>query len=249
MAKSSKNGVFHSENVSVFLSELMGTAVLVFLGCSSCIPWNGAPKELQIVLSFGLAVLICIQIFGCVSGAHINPAVTLAAVIYKLISVQKACAYVLAQCLGAYMGYGLLVTLTPTEILKGEKAFCLTKPSVPAPQAFAIEFIATAIFIWFCCGIWDPRNAKSHDSLPLRFGLAVTGLASATNHFTGGSFNPARSLGPVIWTNDYESHWIYWLAPLSGAAVAALIYKYVFHREVIEAECATKDEHDMQCIG
>lgn len=88
MAKSSKNGIFHSDNVSVFLSELLGTAVLVFLGCSSCIPWNGAPKELQIVLSFGLAVLICVQIFGCVSGAHINPAVTLAAVIYKLISVQ-----------------------------------------------------------------------------------------------------------------------------------------------------------------
>lgn len=88
MAKSSKNGIFHSENVSVFLSELLGTAVLVFLGCSSCIPWDGPPKELQIVLSFGLAVLICVQIFGCVSGAHINPAVTLAAVIYKLISVQ-----------------------------------------------------------------------------------------------------------------------------------------------------------------
>lgn len=86
----------------------------------------------------------------------------------------------LAQCLGAYMGYGLLVTLTPTENLKDEKAFCLTKPSVPAPQAFAIEFIATAIFIWVCCGIWDPRNSKTHDSVSIRIGLAVTGLASAT---------------------------------------------------------------------
>lgn len=89
MAKSSNSGPFNSDNVAVFLSELLGTALLVFLGCSSCIFWNeSGPSELQVVLSFGFAVLICVQIFGCVSGAHINPAVTVAAVIYKLISVQ-----------------------------------------------------------------------------------------------------------------------------------------------------------------
>lgn len=89
MVKSS-GGIFHSENVSVFLSELLGTALLVFFGCSGCLSWKGdvPPNELQVVLTFGIAVLICIQIFGCVSGAHINPSVTVAALIYKLISVK-----------------------------------------------------------------------------------------------------------------------------------------------------------------
>lgn len=81
------------------------------------------------------------------------------------------------------MGYGLLVTLTPTE--KASEGFCLTKPHefVSIPQAFGIEFITTAAFVWFCCGVWDPRNAKTQDSVPLRFGLAVTGLASAAVSF------------------------------------------------------------------
>lgn len=89
----SKRGVFHSENVSIFLAELFGTALLVFLSCSSCIKWtpNGQLDSLQVCLSCGFAVLISVQIFGCVSGAHINPCVTLAAAIYNLISVQVKC--------------------------------------------------------------------------------------------------------------------------------------------------------------
>lgn len=81
---------FGSENVTVFLSELLGTALLVFFGCSSCIFWPeySPMSTLPVVLSFGLAVMISVQIFSCVSGCHINPAVTVAATIYNLISVK-----------------------------------------------------------------------------------------------------------------------------------------------------------------
>lgn len=91
----SKRGIFHLENISIFLAELFGTAILVFLSCSSCIKWNpnGQLDGLQISLSCGFAVLISVQIFGCVSGAHINPCVTLAAAIYNIISVQVKCNY------------------------------------------------------------------------------------------------------------------------------------------------------------
>lgn len=94
-----------------------------------------------------------------------------------------ALAYVLAQCTGAFMGYGLLITLTPDNLIeKTSGSFCVTKPhlSVSLQNAFLIEFIATATLIWFCCGVWDPRNQKSQDSVPLRFALAVAGLSSAT---------------------------------------------------------------------
>lgn len=94
-----------------------------------------------------------------------------------------ACLYVIAQCIGAFMGYGLLIILTPSTILTASApSLCVTKPhaSVSAPQAFLIEFLATAALIWFCCGVWDPRNAKAQDSVAIRFALAIAGLASAT---------------------------------------------------------------------
>lgn len=81
---------------------------------------------------------------------------------------------------GAFMGYGLLIILTPKEIMT--ESLCLTKPNplLNSFQAFGVEFIGTVALIWFCCSVWDPRNAKSYDSVPIRFGLAVTGIASVT---------------------------------------------------------------------
>lgn len=76
------------DRISIFLSELLGTAMLMFLGCMSCIQWNGPPNPLQTAIAFGMIVMVIIQIFGCVSGAHLNPAVTIAAVVYDLLSIQ-----------------------------------------------------------------------------------------------------------------------------------------------------------------
>lgn len=177
---------FGSENVAIFLSELFGTALVVFFGCSSCIFWaeDGKTDTLQVVFSFGLTVMICVQIFGCVSGCHINPAVTVAATIYNLISVKMAGLYMIAQFIGAFMGYGVLMTLTPQQILNyaNNKSICVTKPNplLNPFQAFGMEFIGAAALVWFCCGVWDPRNAKSTDSVAIRFGLAVTGIALVT---------------------------------------------------------------------
>lgn len=88
--------------------------------------------------------------------------------------------YIIAQFVGAVLGYGLLILLTPQEIMTD--ALCVTRPNalLKPYQAFGIEFIGTASLIWICCGVWDPRNAKSHDSVPIRFGLAVTGIALVT---------------------------------------------------------------------
>lgn len=74
--------------VALFLGELLGTALLLFLGCMGCISWGKEPNNLQVVLTFGMVVMIIIQIFGCVSGAHLNPVVSIAAVVYGIINYQ-----------------------------------------------------------------------------------------------------------------------------------------------------------------
>lgn len=78
-----------SSKVAMFLAELLGTALLIFLGCMGCLSWNDQPPNpLQSAITFGMTVMLIIQGFGCVSGAHLNPVITLAAVVYDMISVQ-----------------------------------------------------------------------------------------------------------------------------------------------------------------
>lgn len=177
------------DKVTVFLAELIGTGMLLFFGCAGCITWGGPANHFPIVFSFGLAVMVPVQIFGCISGAHLNPAVTVAAFIFKKVDLTSACLYVVAQLLGAFMGFGLLKWLTPDSIFSPlnivngtevEPVLCLTMPhsSLSALQAVVLEFVATSVLILTCCACaWDSRNANHHDSLSLRFGLTIVLLA------------------------------------------------------------------------
>lgn len=145
--------------------------------------------------------------------------------------------YMVAQLLGAFMGFGVLKAVTPDHIFRPENStgpgLCTTMPNsqITSTQALSIEFIITAVLMLVCCGVWDPRNSKHHDSVPLRFGLAITALAIAAGPYTGGSMNPARSLAPALWNGDFESHWVYWVGPLAAGLVVPLLYKAVFWRE------------------
>lgn len=225
------------DKISCFLAELIGTGLLVFLGCMGCIQMEGMPNShLQIVINFGLTIMFIIQIFGCVSGAHLNPAVTAAAFIYKLVTLPMAGVYFVAQMLGGFIGFGLLKVVVPPEAIRANNAtvgLCTTvpHPSIGPIQAVSIEFLITMVLIMVCCAVWDPRNSKTHDSVSLRFGFTITALACAAGPWTGGSMNPARSFGPAIWNGDFQSHWIYWVGPMASAIVTAITYKAVFWRE------------------
>ncbi|XP_052888198.1 uncharacterized protein LOC128296751 [Anopheles moucheti] len=227
------------DNISVFLAELIGTGLLVMLGCMGCVSGLGhTPSHFELCINFGLIVMIVVQVFGCVSGAHLNPAVTAAAWVYELVSTKMALAYGVAQCIGAFMGYGILKLLTPGDVFETALAhgagFCVTQPNsaISNMQAVGIEFVATMVLILVCCGVWDPRNAKHHDSVALKFGFTVGALAVAAGPYTGASMNPARSVGPVLWNGVYNAHWIYWVGPLGAAFLTAFAYKAVFRREV-----------------
>lgn len=170
------------EALPIFLAELLGTGMLMLMGCGGVLTWGAPANHLQIVLNFGLVIMIIIQIFGAVSGAHLNPAVTLAAVMLKKVTGPMAAIYITAQFLGSFMGFGLLKVLTPTEVfspVNSSVGHCMTviHPNVPLVQALVIEFVATSILILILCSLFDPRNAHTHESISLRFGLAVSSLA------------------------------------------------------------------------
>lgn len=170
------------DTISAFVAELLGVGFILFFGCMGCV---GNPPHFQVALNFGIAVMASVQIFGFVSGAHFNPAVTAAALIYKKISIPNACLYFVAQMLGAFMGFGLLQLVIPEK----KEGLCTTMPGegVSEIQALTIEFVATAVLILVCCAVWDDRNAHLTDSIALRFGFLIFMLACSAGPFTGAS--------------------------------------------------------------
>jgi len=225
-----------------FLSEFIGTAILVFFCCITCTKYgNMEISNFQISLNTGLAIMVIVQIFGGISGAYVNPSLTLAALINKLITWQMAIVYFIAQMLGGIVGFGLLKIVIPYQAFESNDVDNLIKPNscltLPGPdvtilQAFLIEFIMTIILVLFCCTFWDPRFSKYQETIPLKIGLCVAILVNSAGPFTGASLNSARSFGPALWNLYFEYNWIYWVSQLSGAFLAALFYKTVFRKDV-----------------
>lgn len=136
--------------------------------------------------------------------------------------------------------------ITPTENLVASSGsplnqFCVTNlhKDVDPMQGLLVEGVATAILMLIACAVWDPRNSHNTDSTAIKFGLSVTALATSVGPYTGCSMNPVRSLGPALWNDFWENHWIYWFGPLGGALLASLAYKSIFSPENVE-----KDDED-----
>lgn len=229
--------------VSIFLAEFAGTAMLLFLGCMCNVTGFGnTPTNFTGGMGFGFTVMMVIIVFGHVSGAHINPSVSIAALVYGMLNVPMLILYLIAQLLGGICGYGLLMAVTPlkyfTDALETGNGSCVTAPhdEISTWEAFGVEFFVTGILIWTCCGLWDPRNSKFGEGSPIKFALIVGGISIAGGPYTGASMNPARTLPPAVWNSSYKSLWIYFVAPPLAGVIMPLIYKYVFRREVPQDE-------------
>ncbi|XP_061517102.1 aquaporin AQPAn.G-like [Anopheles gambiae] len=244
--------------VSKFLAEFFGTATLMFLGCMGCLDgFDNVTTNLSRGIIFGFTVMIVILTFGVVSGAHINPVVSIAAYIYGDLSGTMVLVYFIAQFTGALCGYGLLMAVAPqdyfNQALVDGYGSCVTAPhnSLTSAGALAIEFIVTGILIWACCGVWDPRNADQQNSVPIKFALLVAAISVAAGPATGASMNPARTLSPCIWNNSYHKIWIYFVGPPLAGVIMPIVYKYVFRREsnnIIEHIPAPPQEQVCVCI-
>ncbi|XP_017760336.1 PREDICTED: aquaporin AQPAe.a-like isoform X2 [Eufriesea mexicana] len=222
--------------VLTVLAETIGTSMLVFVGCMGCVGSLGViPSHFQIALTFGLAVMIVIQCVGHISDAHVNPAITVGSVVLGLKTIPEGFVYILGQMVGSILGFGMLKMVTPSGRLTSKTQddigmFCVTDlhADLSAIQGLMLEGISTAILMLVACAVWDSRNAKNSDSVPIRFGLTVSALALAFGPYTGCSMNPARSLAPALWNNQWTHHWIYWFGPIGGALLTSFMYKTIF---------------------
>ncbi|XP_043483798.1 aquaporin-like isoform X2 [Leptopilina heterotoma] len=217
-------------------AEILGTAILIFLGCMGCIGTLGSspPPPMQSALTFGLTVNLIIMMLGHISGAHLNPAVTIGAVILGLKSIPTGLLYAVAQFIGAIIGYGMLMVVTPYMLLDDGQGknnpFCVTviHSEISIPQAILIETLCTGCILLGACATWDPRCAHTTDSTALRFGFSVAAISFAASPYTGCSMNPARTFAPALFQNSWADHWVYWVGPCFGALLGTYTYKTLF---------------------
>lgn len=215
------------DKLRLYLSELIGTFVLVLIGVGSisASTAHGSPASLlAIALGFGFAVAVMVAATGHISGAHINPAVTLGVLVAGKIKLPDAIAYVISQLIGATVAAMVLRSLLgPGAAAAGVTGI---DSSLSVLQGFGIEVILTFILVFVVFGTAvDMRSQK----LPALFiGLTVTIDILVGGPFTGASMNPARSFGPAVVSGTWVNHWIYWIGPLVGGALAGGMYSKIF---------------------
>ncbi|XP_030054082.1 aquaporin-5 [Microcaecilia unicolor] len=208
-------------------AEFVAMLIFVFIGLGSALHWKASvPAILQISLAFGLAIATLVQSLGHVSGAHINPAVTVAFLISSHISILRAFFYIIAQVLGAIVGAGILYAVAPTDV-RGKLAVNTLSNNTTSGQGVTVELLLTFQLVLCIFASTDGRRNDSIGSPSLSIGLSVAVGHLLGIYFTGCSMNPARSFGPSVIIRDFKDHWVFWVGPLVGAILASLFYNYV----------------------
>ncbi|MEN6357311.1 MAG: MIP family channel protein [Armatimonadota bacterium] len=215
------------------VAEFIGTFILVFAGTSvatSAIlgrPIAGVPlNSLSVGLTFGLVLVVLVSTLGHISGAHFNPAVTIGLYSIGRFPGKYVISYIIAQIAGA-IAASLAVWATFGDAARSTAFLAATYPTATASelQAFLMEVIIAFILLFTIVSIsTDERANVTTASLAIGFALGVGVLIGGP--VSGGSVNPARTLGPMIVSGNFTSVWVYLVGPIVGAIVAALIYHY-----------------------
>jgi len=218
-----------SNSVKKYVAEAIGTAVLVFMGCGSAVVLGCATigGHLAVALAFGLSIVAMAYVIGNVSGCHINPAVSLAVFLDKRMSAADFCGYVVSQIIGAVIGAVLLKAVSGFAGVDhtGGLGSNLVAGAGGIGGAFLVEVVLTFIFLLTILGV--TADATKGSVAGIVIGLTLTFVHIVGIPLTGTSVNPARSIGPALLAGGKAlgDLWVFILAPLVGAALAALVYK------------------------
>lgn len=207
-----------------YIAEFLATFALVFCGTGAIIineQSNNAITHVGVAITFGLIVMAMIYTFGEKSGAHINPAVTIAFVVHKVFPLNKLMPYIISQIAGAVAASGVLYLLFPSSSTLGE-----TIPSGSMAQSLVLEFILTFFLMLTIINVAEGGKEKG-----LFAGIAIGSVvlleAMFAGPISGASMNPARSIGPAIVSGNINALWIYIVAPIGGAVFAVLVHRLI----------------------
>jgi aquaporin NIP len=206
-------------------AEALATFALVFAGCGAVVAnaqYDGALSTVGVALVFGLIIMVMVYATGHLSGAHINPAVTIAFALTRHFPARDAAAYIPAQLAGALVGALVLLAVWPDQ--PGNLG--ATVPSVAVGSAFLYELVLTALLMFVIMAVaTDTRAVGAAAAIAIGGTVGLDALFGGP--VTGASMNPARSFGPAVAAGEWTEFWIYLAAPVLGAAVGALAYQVV----------------------
>ena len=212
-----------------FLAELIGTFALVFFGAGAILQHNAtqAVGVTGIAVAHGLAILVGIYAFGHISGGHFNPCVTFGMAVTRRVSWGDAVTYWIAQLAGASLGAWVLSISYPSGASDVHLGTPALAASVSPMLGMALEAVMAFMLVIVIFGsAVDPRAPKGFAGLAI--GLTITANILFGGSLTGAGFNPARAFGPALMAGYWQDHWIYWVGPMLGGAVAALLYDRFF---------------------
>ncbi len=203
-----------------YVAEALGTFVLVALGPGAAMvaARTHAFGHLGVALAFGLAVTLVVAGSGHLGGAHVNPAVTLGFWSVRRFKGREVAPYIIAQCVGAIAASAL-----SGWVLGPVGHFGATVPNLPLAQSFVVEMGFTGILGFVIMAVaTDERTSPT--VAPFAIGATIFAGALVTGPLTGGSFNPARTLGPAVMGGVWSAHWLYWVAPIAGMILGMRLY-------------------------
>jgi len=223
-------------------AEFIGTLLVVFTGCLAAT--SASAGLAAIAFAFGLATMVLMFCAADISGGNLNPAVSFSQLVTCRMSVPKFAAYAVAQLAGAIVASFVVSAVKPIGVEEGHTSQegAQTFPHIAAWQACLIEVIITfaVVFAYWACAI-DATHVDEMDEkgnavrtynssylAPIPVGFAVILGVIAGGNLSGGSMNPARSFGPALVSGHWDGHWVYWIGPLLGGAIAGWVYEYAF---------------------
>jgi len=218
-----------------YVAELVGTFVLVFIGCGSATLAGKYIGFVGISFAFGLSVLAMVYAIGSISGCHINPAISISLLASGRMKPKDTAIYVLMQCLGAVIAAAVLYTVAlgnPGYSLAvnglGQNGYDAASPGgFSMTSGFIAEVVLTFIFLLVIYGSTSEAVPKGFAGIPIGLSLVLIHLVGIP--ITGTSVNPARSLGPalIVGGTALSQLWLFWVAPIIGGLLAAALWRFL----------------------